>query len=125
MSDTNGQKYTNQTDHSNRITLITTLLGNNVERSDIGQLGVHRNFQILDSYASSTHETQQRMPSIISKQKCSGIVQSKTPHGFQEPTSRPGEATVRANSSAVVQASSLQESLNASGIASLFLRYKV
>ena len=35
ISDANGEKYTN---HSNRKTLITTMLGNNIERSDIGQL---------------------------------------------------------------------------------------
>ena len=40
ISDANGKKYTN---HSNRKTLITTLLGNNIERSDIGQLSGHRN----------------------------------------------------------------------------------
>ena len=42
ISDANGEKYTY---HSNRKTLITTLLGNNIERSDIGQLSGHRNVQ--------------------------------------------------------------------------------
>ena len=52
ISDANGEKYTN---HSNRKTLITTLLGNNIERSDIGQLSGHRKVQSLDSYASTPH----------------------------------------------------------------------
>ena len=52
VSDANGKKYTN---HSNRKTLITTLLGNNIERSDIGQLSGHRNVQSLGSYASTPH----------------------------------------------------------------------
>ena len=46
ISNANGQKYTN---HSNRKTLIITLLGNNIERSDIGQLSGHRNVQSLDT----------------------------------------------------------------------------
>ena len=120
ISNANGQKYTN---HSNKKTLITTLLGNNVERSDIGQLSGHRNVQSLDSYAATPLETQQRMSSIISKQMCAGFVQSETPHRFQEPasTSSSGEATtVRTNSSVVVNATTSQKSLNASGIASLF-----
>jgi len=122
ISNANGQKYTN---HSNRKTLITTLLGNNIERSDIGQLSGHRNVQSLDSYATTPQQTQQRMSSIISKQMCAGFVQSETPHRFQEPasTSSSGEATtVRTDSSVnfVVNATTSQKSLNAGGIASLF-----
>ena len=104
ISNGNGQKYTN---HSNRKTLVTTLLGNNIERSDNGQLSGHRNVQSLDSYAATPQETQQRMSSIISKQMCSGFVQSETPHRFQQPasTSSSGEATtVRTNSAVVVNA---------------------
>ena len=113
ISNASGQKYTN---HSNRKTLIT-------KRSDIGQLSGHRNVQSLDSYAATPQETQQRMSSIISKQMCAGFVQSETPHRFQEPasTSSSGEATtVRTNCSVVVNMTTLQKSLNASGIASLF-----
>ena len=84
VSDANGKKYTN---HSNRKTLITTLLGNNIERSDIGQVSGHHNVQSLGSYASTPHETQQKMSSIISKRMCSEIVQSQNPHSFQEPAS--------------------------------------
>ena len=115
ISETSGQKYTN---HSNRKTLITTLLGNNIERSDIGQLSGHRNVQSLDSYASTPHETQRRMSSIISKRMCSKIVQSETPRSFQEPasTSNSSDAT-GANPTVVFNATSSQNSLNASGIA--------
>ena len=116
ISDANGEKYTN---HSNRKTLITTLLGNNIERSDIGQLSGHRNVQSLDSYASTPHETQRRMSSIISKRMCSEIVQSKNPHSFQEPASASNSSdATRANPTVVLNATTAQNSLNASGIAS-------
>ena len=116
ISDANGEKYTN---HSNRKTLITTLLGNNIERSDIGQLSGHRNVQSLDSYASTPHETQRRMSSIISKRMCSEIVQSENPHSFQEPASASNSSdATRANPTVVLNATTAQNSLNASGIAS-------
>ena len=60
------------------------------------------------------------MSSIISKQMCSENVQSEIPRAFQEPASTSGEDIVRANSTVVVNASSSQQSLNATGIASLF-----
>ena len=111
ISDANGQKYTN---HSNRKTLITTLLGNILERSDIGQLSGHGNVQNLDSYASTPHKTQRRMPSTISKWMCSEIVQSETPHSFQEPAStlNSSDAT-RVNPTVVFNATGLQNSFNA------------
>ena len=89
ISDANSEKFTN---HRNRKTLVTTLLGNNIERSDIGQLSGHRNVQSLDSYASTPHETQRRMSSIISLkradvQRLSKIVQSENPRSFQGPAS--------------------------------------
>ena len=116
ISDANGEKYTN---HSNRKTFITTLLGNNIERSDIGQLSGHRNVQSLDSYASTPHETQRRMSSIISKRMCSEIVQSENPHSFQEPASASNSSdATRANPTVVLNATTAQNSLNASGIAS-------
>ena len=54
ISDANGEKYTN---HRNRKTLITTLLGNNMERSDIVQLKVHRNVQSLSLTAMPLRHT--------------------------------------------------------------------
>ena len=115
ISDTSSQNYTN---HSNRKTLITTLLGNNIERSDIGQLSSHCNVQSLDSYASTPHETQRRMSSIVRRWMCSEIVQSETPRSFQEPasTSNSSDAT-GANPTVVFNATSSQNLLNASGIA--------
>ena len=65
------------------------------------------------------HETQRRMSSIISKRMCSEIVQSENPHSFQEPASasNSNDAT-RANPRVVFNATTAQNSLNASGIAS-------
>ncbi|XP_078380345.1 uncharacterized protein KIAA1958-like [Oculina patagonica] len=103
ISDANGQKYTN---HSNRKTLITTLLENNVERSDIGQLSGHRNVQSLDSYASTPEETQRRMSSMISRQMCST---------FQDPaTSSNSSDAGRTIPTVVFNATSSQNSLNSS-----------
>lgn len=124
ISDANGEKYTN---HSNRKALITTLLGNNIERSDIGQLRGHRNVQSLDSYALTPHDTQRKMSSIRSKRMCSEIVQSENPHSFQElaSTSNSSDAT-RANPTVVFNATTSQNSLNASGVASgLFYNAKL
>lgn len=103
ISDANGQKYTN---HSNRKTLFTTLLENDVERSDIGQLSGHRNVQSLDSYASTPEETQRGMSSMISRQMCST---------FQDPptTSNSSDAS-RTNPTVVFNATSSQNSLNSS-----------
>ena len=116
LSDANGEKYTN---HSNRKTLITTLLGNNIERSDIGQLSGHRKVQSLDSYAFAPQETQRRMSSILRKRICSEIVQSENPHSSQEPASSSNSSNAtRANPTVVCNATTAQNSLNASGLAS-------
>ena len=65
------------------------------------------------------HETQRRMSSIISKRMCSEIVQSENPHSFQEPASASNSNNAtRANPRVVFNATTVQNSLNASGIAS-------
>ena len=59
------------------------------------------------------------MSSIISKRMCSEIVQSENPHSFQEPASASNSSdATRANPTVVFHATTAQNSLNASGIAS-------
>ena len=59
------------------------------------------------------------MSSIISKRMCSEIVQSENPDSFQEPVSASNSSdATRANPTVVFKATTAQNSLNVSGIAS-------
>ena len=93
------------------------MLGNNIERSDIGQLSGPKPWQLCLYATRNSAENVVK----ISKRMCSEIVQSENPHSFQEPASAPNSSdATRANPTVVFNTTTAQNSLNASEIATGF-----